>query len=214
MSNTKHKYTNALINESSPYLIQHAHNPVNWLPYGEEAFLLAKKENKPVLISIGYSACHWCHVMEHESFEDVEIAALMNKHFINIKVDREERSDVDMLYMQAVQLMSGHGGWPLNCFVLPDGRPFYGGTYFNKAQWQNVLQNLAKVYTNNFEKVEDYANELTKGIRQAEQIVTAPKNSDFDAKLILKQTVDKWKERFDNEEGGPNRAPKFPLPSN
>src|SRR5690606_29851056 len=170
--------------------------------------------NKPVLISIGYSACHWCHVMEHESFEDEQVADLMNAHFINVKVDREERSDVDMLYMQAVQLMTGHGGWPLNCFVLPDGRPFYGGTYFNKTQWMNILQNLSDVYKNDFQKVDKYATELTNGIKQAELIVTGTRQSDFDGKKILKDSIVKWQTRFDNEEGGPNRAPKFPLPSN
>ncbi|HRD38485.1 MAG TPA: thioredoxin domain-containing protein, partial [Bacteroidia bacterium] len=127
-------HSNALINESSPYLLQHAHNPVNWVPWSEKAFETARKENKLVLVSIGYSACHWCHVMEHESFENTEVAAIMNQYFVNIKVDREERPDVDMLYMSAVQLMTGHGGWPLNCFVLPDGRPIYGGTYFQKER--------------------------------------------------------------------------------
>ncbi len=121
-------YTNELIHESSPYLLQHAHNPVNWHPWGEKALNLARKDNKLIIISIGYSACHWCHVMEHESFEDTSVAAIMNKHFISIKVDREERPDVDQVYMDAVQLISGQGGWPLNAFALPDGKPFYAGT--------------------------------------------------------------------------------------
>lgn len=205
---------NALIHETSPYLLQHAHNPVNWLPFSEEAFETAKRENKPVLISVGYSACHWCHVMEHESFEDEQVAALMNRHFINIKVDREERSDVDMLYMHAVQLMTGQGGWPLNCFVLPDGRPFYGGTYFHKAQWLTVLQNLADIYEQDPKRVSDYASELTNGIKQSELISTRPKEDAAIDLKILKDSVSKWKTRMDNEEGGPNRAPKFPLPSN
>ena len=123
------KVANELINESSPYLLQHAYNPVNWLRWSDSVFEMAKKENKMVLVSIGYSACHWCHVMEHECFEDEQVAELMNKLFINVKVDREERPDVDQVYMSAVQLMSQKGGWPLNCFTLPDGRPIYGGTY-------------------------------------------------------------------------------------
>lgn len=208
------KIANSLIHETSPYLLQHAYNPVKWLAYGDAAFELAKKENKPVLISIGYSACHWCHVMEHESFEDEEVAELMNKNFINIKVDREERSDVDMLYMQAVQLMTGQGGWPLNCFVLPDGKPFYGGTYFRKEQWLTILENLSNLYKNDLRKVEDYANQLTEGIKQTEQLVTNVKSSSILGKNVLKESVTKWKTRMDNIEGGPNRAPKFPLPSN
>ncbi len=147
------KEANALINESSPYLLQHAYNPVKWQPWSNSAFEEAKDQNKLVIVSVGYSACHWCHVMEHESFEDNEVAALMNEHFISIKVDREERPDVDNLYMTAVQLMTGHGGWPLNCITLPDGRPVYGGTYFNKKQWLNVLTNLVNVFKEDKEKV-------------------------------------------------------------
>jgi uncharacterized protein YyaL (SSP411 family) len=214
MSAGSGKTPNSLIHETSPYLLQHAYNPVSWVPFGEKAFETAKKENKPVLISIGYSACHWCHVMEHESFEDAEVAALMNKHFVNIKVDREERSDVDMLYMQAVQLMTGQGGWPLNCFVLPDGRPFYGGTYFNKTQWLNILRNLSDIYTKDPGKVDEYATELTNGIKQSELITTSGKNKAPVTKNVLKECVAKWKTRMDNTHGGPDRAPKFPLPSN
>jgi len=125
-------YQNELIKESSPYLLQHANNPVNWVAWSDEIYDQAKRENKLILISIGYSACHWCHVMESECFEDVEVATLMNKFFINVKVDREERPDVDQVYMSAVQLMTNKGGWPLNCFTLPDGRPVYGGTYFRR----------------------------------------------------------------------------------
>ena len=214
MQNKPSKIANSLIDETSPYLLQHAYNPVNWLPFNDKAFEKAKKENKPLLISIGYSACHWCHVMEHESFEDAEVAALMNKHFINVKVDREERGDVDMLYMQAVQLMTGRGGWPLNCFVLPDGRPFYGGTYFKKEQWKNILKNLAGIYKDDPDKVNKYADELTAGIKQSELITTTVKeDKDFNI-TILKDSVSKWKTRMDNEQGGPNRSPKFPLPSN
>lgn len=214
MSNSQNNSTNGLIKETSPYLLQHAHNPVNWFPYGKEAFDLAKKENKPVLISVGYSACHWCHVMAHESFEDTDVAAIMNEKFINVKVDREERSDVDMLYMQAVQLMTGQGGWPLNCFVLPDGRPFYGGTYFQKHQWINILNSLADVYEKDPAKVYEYAEELTKGIKQAEVINTSGEKQSSLTREVLKESVARWKERMDNVHGGPNRAPKFPLPSN
>ncbi|MBL7919463.1 MAG: thioredoxin domain-containing protein [Bacteroidia bacterium] len=212
---TQNKKTpNALINESSPYLLQHAYNPVNWLPFTDAAFEKAKKENKPVLISIGYSACHWCHVMEHESFEDVEVAKLMNEHFINIKVDREERADVDMLYMQAVQLMTGQGGWPLNCFTLPDGRPIYGGTYFNKSKWMDILNGLSNLYKENKEKAIEYAQNLTDGINQSELITTQKQNDLVIDKKLLKASIEKWKTGLDNEHGGPNRAPKFPLPSN
>ena len=136
MKITEPKYTNSLIKESSPYLLQHAHNPVNWFAWNDETLEKAKQENKPILISIGYSACHWCHVMEHESFEDEQVAKLMNDYFVCIKVDREERPDIDQVYMTAVQLMTGQGGWPLNCFALPDGRPVFGGTIFrNKNGW-------------------------------------------------------------------------------
>ncbi len=214
MTATSSKKANALIHETSPYLLQHAYNPVQWVAFSEEAFATAKRENKPVLISIGYSACHWCHVMEHESFEDPEVADVMNSHFVNIKVDREERSDVDMLYMQAVQLMTGHGGWPLNCFVMPDGRPFYGGTYFPKEQWMHILSSLAGLYKNDPGKVTDYAQQLTEGIKQSEQLVTAKKNNSAVTKELLLQSVSKWKQRFDNRYGGPDKAPKFPLPSN
>lgn len=209
------KTPNSLISESSPYLLQHAYNPVNWFPFANEAFALAKKENKLVLISIGYSACHWCHVMEHESFEDIEVAEIMNKYFINIKVDREERTDVDMLYMQAVQLMTGQGGWPLNCFTLPDGKPVYGGTYFNKQQWLGVLKNLAKLFKNEPLKVVEYAQNLTDGIFQAELITTQKNNESNNInRQLLKKSIENWKKRLDTKEGGPNKAPKFPLPNN
>jgi hypothetical protein len=214
MASPVNKKSNLLIHESSPYLLQHANNPVDWHPFGEEAFELAREQNKPMLISIGYSACHWCHVMEHESFEDIEVAALMNANFINVKVDREERSDVDQLYMQAVQLMNGHGGWPLNCFVMPDGSPFYGGTYFPKPQWTNILQNLGQIWKEDPNKVKSYAQELTNGIHQSELLVTVKKEVGEISGELLKDSISRWKQRMDNEEGGPDKAPKFPLPSN
>lgn len=207
-------FTNSLINETSPYLLQHAHNPVNWYPFSDKVFEMAKAENKLILISIGYSACHWCHVMEHESFEDSEVAKLMNQNFINIKVDREERSDVDMLYMQAVQLMTGRGGWPLNCFVLSDGRPFYGGTYFKKSQWIGVLNSLVNLYKLESNKVFEYAEALTNGIKQAEIISTSRKFNSLLNKELIQLSVKKWKTQLDNEHGGPNKAPKFPMPCN
>ena len=214
MASPSNKKSNLLIHESSPYLLQHAHNPVDWHPFGDEAFELAQQQNKPLLISIGYSACHWCHVMEHESFEDHDVAALMNANFINVKVDREERSDVDHLYMQAVQLMTGHGGWPLNCFVMPDGSPFYGGTYFPKPQWLTILKNLGQIWQEDPQKVKTYAQELTNGIHQSELLVTVKKEAGEITSELLKDTVSRWKQRMDNDEGGPDKAPKFPLPSN
>lgn len=203
---------NKLIHQSSPYLLQHANNPVNWYPWGDEALNIAKKENKLILISIGYSACHWCHVMEHESFEDEAVATIMNQNFINIKVDREERPDIDMVYMGAVQLMTGQGGWPLNCFALPDGRPIYGGTYFPRNQWLAILQNLADLYQTNPDKAVDYANQLTNGLEKLELPKESEHNTfNFDS---LRKSVNRWKPSFDKDWGGPNRAPKFPLPNN
>ncbi|MFI5149339.1 MAG: thioredoxin domain-containing protein [Bacteroidia bacterium] len=206
-------FTNALIHESSPYLLQHAHNPVAWQAWNEPAWEQARKENKLVLISIGYSACHWCHVMEHESFEDDTVARIMNDHFICIKVDREERPDIDQIYMTAVQIMSGHGGWPLNCIALPDGRPVYGGTYFRKQEWMNVLFNLADLWKTEPEKALHYAANLTEGIRQSELIKVKPDSPAPDPATLL-SCWDKWSHRLDTKEGGPNRAPKFPLPNN
>ncbi len=209
-----HKYTNQLINQTSPYLLQHAHNPVNWMPWDNETLALAKQQNKMLLISVGYSACHWCHVMEHESFEDEQVAQVMNDNFICIKVDREERPDIDQVYMSAVQLMTGQGGWPLNCLALPDGRPIYGGTYFNKSQWINVLQNVANLFKADYPKVENYAKELTNGILTAELgQLSNTLEEEFDREIITK-SINAWKGRFDDEFGGPNRAPKFPLPNN
>lgn len=208
-----HAYTNRLIHESSPYLLQHAHNPVDWFAWGDEALQKAKSENKLLLISVGYSACHWCHVMEHESFEDEKVAKIMNDLFVCIKVDREERPDIDQVYMNAVQLMTGHGGWPLNCFALPDGRPLYGGTYFQKQRWMEILINLADLWRNDSEKCLQYAHELTDGVRHSEKIFP-----DDAAKLIeelsIGLSVEQWTLRFDTTEGGPTHAPKFPLPNN
>jgi len=206
-------HTNLLALESSPYLLQHAHNPVNWQAWNDAAWEEAKQKNKLVLISIGYSACHWCHVMEHESFEDAPVAKIMNDHFICIKVDREERPDVDQVYMLAVQLMAGQGGWPLNCFATPDGRPVYGGTYFRKEQWMNILLNLADIWKKEPDKVYEYAEQLTAGIQKAELISLKNTDQDPDPQTLVK-SWNNWSKRIDTVEGGPDKAPKFPLPNN
>ncbi|MEO5643523.1 MAG: thioredoxin domain-containing protein [Bacteroidia bacterium] len=213
MSTSEHTFTNDLIHESSPYLLQHAHNPVNWMAWNEATLKKAKEENKMLLVSVGYSACHWCHVMEHESFEDEKVALMMNDFFICVKVDREERPDIDQVYMAAVQLMTGRGGWPLNCFTLPDGRPLYGGTYFPKEKWKEILLNLADLWKSEPEKCFQYADELTEGVKQTEQIVIEDTGEEIIAET-LGLSVEQWKTRFDTGEGGPNRAPKFPLPNN
>jgi uncharacterized protein YyaL (SSP411 family) len=204
---------NALQNESSLYLQQHKHNPVNWLPWSTAAFELAEKEDKLVLISVGYSACHWCHVMEHESFENDEVAHLMNKHFICIKVDREERPDVDEVYMAAVQLMTQQGGWPLNCFTLPNGEPIFGGTYFPKDRWIHTLNSLQHVYTNDRDKVLEYAAELSQGVQRVQLISDTITIPEWNMEL-LHELVLRWSKRFDNFEGGTNVPPKFMLPNN
>lgn len=213
MKNNSNSKANALIHESSPYLLQHAYNPVDWHPWKEKTLALAKKLEKPLLISIGYSACHWCHVMEKESFEDSTVASWMNENFICIKVDREERPDIDQIYMNAVQLMSGRGGWPLNCFATSDGKPFYGGTYFPKENWLDILKQLSKVYKDDYPKIEEYANKLTEGIVASDIIEKqeAPEEYSIEA---LQEGLNKWKNSFDIENGGNNSAPKFPMPNN
>lgn len=204
---------NKLINQTSPYLLQHAYNPVQWQPWGDEAFAQAKSENKLMIISIGYSACHWCHVMEHESFEDSGVAAIMNEHFISVKVDREERPDVDQVYMTAVQLMRQQGGWPLNVIALPDGRPVWGGTYFQKDPWKAALMQLVEVYKSEPEKMDEYASKLVAGIQQSETIVSVEAPKQFEDEK-LHQLVENWQQSFDTKLGGSDHAPKFPLPNN
>ena len=207
------KYTNELIHETSPYLLQHAHNPVNWQPWGEKALNQAKSENKLLLISIGYSACHWCHVMEHESFEDAEVARVMNQHFVCIKIDREERPDIDHIYMTAVQLLTGRGGWPLNCIALPDGRPIWGGTYFPKDSWVEALNAVSVFYAENPEKTEEYAAKMHRGIEQ--NSLTSVSNSQTNSDpLLLPALLSKWGNQFDTKNGGTKGAPKFMLPNN
>jgi len=204
---------NKLQHETSPYLKQHAHNPVDWMPWGPEALAKAKNENKLILVSIGYSACHWCHVMERESFENDAIAQTMNKFYVPIKIDREERPDIDQIYMIAVQLMTNSGGWPLNCICLPDGRPIYGGTYFRPQDWQNVLLQIAQMWEETPEVALDYAQRLTSGIHKAEKLPILPIPEQYSL-LDLKSVILPWKEQFDFKDGGYQRAPKFPLPNN
>ncbi len=212
------QFFNQLIHETSPYLLQHAHNPVNWFPWGDEALNKAKEENKPILVSIGYAACHWCHVMERESFEDEATAKIMNEHFVNIKIDREERPDLDHIYMDAVQAMTGSGGWPLNVFLTPEGKPFYGGTYFppqkayNRPSWQETLNGVAQAFNERRHEIDAQAENLTEHLLQsntfglqkpseAEQIFSAEKSTEaFQA--IMKSADKEW--------GGFGKAPKFP----
>lgn len=204
---------NKLSLESSPYLLQHAENPVNWLAWNEKSIEKAKKENKLLLISIGYSTCHWCHVMAHESFEDEEVAHIMNDGFINIKIDREERPDIDQVYMDAVQLMTGQGGWPLNIVALPDGRPVWGGTYFPKTQWKESLHQLSKLFKTNPEQMTDYAEKLKQGLREM-QLIPLRESTKALPKSFFENVLSEWESNFDWEMGGTNRAPKFPMANN
>lgn len=210
--NTSPKHSNRLVNSSSPYLQQHANNPVDWYEWGEEALEKARVENKPMIISIGYAACHWCHVMEDESFMDVEVAKLMNDHFISIKVDREERPDIDQIYMLAAQLLSGRGGWPLNAFALPDGRPFFAGTYFPKQNWKSLLHRINDLFKNEKQKLLYQAQHLTRGIHDQNQIkIPASEENHLDKKIYLR-AFENWKSQFDLINGGFRGAPKFPMP--
>ena len=206
------KKSNDLIHETSPYLLQHAYNPVAWKAWNPKTLELAQEENKLIIISVGYSACHWCHVMEEESFENDSIATIMNENFINIKVDREERPDVDKIYMNAVQLMTGRGGWPLNCITLPDGRPIYGGTYFTKEQWTKVLISISKLYKEEPQKAIEFAENLTKGIQESQLIKLNKEASNFSDK-DLSLSVDLLKLQIDTINGGFKGAPKFPMPN-
>jgi hypothetical protein len=204
---------NALINENSPYLLQHAYNPVNWQPWSQETLKIAQEEDKPLLISIGYAACHWCHVMAHETFENDAAADVMNEHFICIKVDREERPDIDQIYMEAVQLMTGGGGWPLNCFALPDGSPFYGGTYYPRDQWIALCESVAREYRSNRQKIEEYARQMKQNLSAPYPFLVEPSDLKADEEKLTGM-VNEWKSSFDLIHGGENRAPKFPLPVN
>ena len=204
---------NQLISETSPYLLQHANNPVHWKAWNNDSLAQAQKNNKLIIISIGYSACHWCHVMEHESFEDSEVAETMNQHFINIKVDREERPDVDAIYMKAIQIMTGRGGWPLNVVALPDGRPVWGGTYFRKEEWISTLEKLQHLYQSSPEKMIEYAEKLQLCINSM-NFSNAEISSDQLNPNCIEQLIKKWQKSFDLDFGGMARAPKFMMPNN
>jgi uncharacterized protein YyaL (SSP411 family) len=212
------KHSNQLIHETSPYLLQHAHNPVNWYPWGAEAIKKAKEENKPILVSIGYAACHWCHVMERESFEDEMTAGIMNENFVNIKIDREERPDLDHIYMDAVQAMTGGGGWPLNVFLTPDCKPFYGGTYFppkrafNRASWPEVLQGIAQAFKERRNEIDAQAENLIAHLVQSGSFgLQNPTDSDeIFSKEKLNEAFENIMKSADKEWGGFGKAPKFP----
>ena len=210
---TEHAFTNHLINETSPYLLQHAHNPVDWFPWGEEALEIARREQKPILLSIGYSACHWCHVMEHESFENEAIAKLMNEHFVNIKVDREERPDLDQIYMSAVQMMTHHGGWPMTVFLTPEGLPFYAGTYFppedryNMPGFPRVLISVADAYR---ERPEDVQQTAASVLSELKRSATALESSELLTTELLDTAYRGMIQNYDSTNGGFGAAPKFP----
>jgi uncharacterized protein len=207
------KHSNRLSHETSPYLLQHAHNPVDWYPWGEEAFAKSQRENKPVLLSIGYSACHWCHVMEHESFENEQIAAIMNEHFVSIKVDREERPDLDEIYMNAVQMLTGRGGWPMTVFLTPDGKPFYGGTYFPPEDRQGmvgfprILLGVSQAYRERPEDVEKSVGQILTALRRMS--ISTETDKSFSTSIIADSAA-KIAGAYDSKNGGLGQAPKFP----
>jgi len=211
--NTQHKFTNRLINETSPYLLQHARNPVDWYSWGEEAFERARREDKPVLLSIGYSACHWCHVMEHESFENEAIAQLMNDSFVNIKVDREERPDLDTIYMNAVQMMTGSGGWPMTVFLTPDGKPFYGGTYFPPADrygmpgFPRVLISIAEAYRTRRDEIENSADGMLGELKRLDRVALQEGALSYE---IADHAANHLLRTLDPVHGGFGNKPKFP----
>ncbi len=210
------RFTNRLAKEKSPYLLQHAHNPVDWYPWGAEALEKARTEDKPIFLSVGYSACHWCHVMERESFENESVAALLNEHFIAVKVDREERPDIDDIYMTAVQMMTGHGGWPMSVFMTPDGRPFFGGTYFppenrgGRIGFSSLLTQLSEAYRNRRSEIEEVGDNIAQQIRPLARPKPPTAEEALDANALLRLAVDELAERFDARRGGLGAAPKFP----
>ena len=209
----EHRHTNHLIHETSPYLLQHAHNPVDWYPWGDEAFQKARSENRPILLSIGYSACHWCHVMERESFEDEKIAALMNDLFVNIKVDREERPDLDEIYMNAVQMITGRGGWPMTVFLTPEGKPFYGGTYFPPEDrygvpgFPKILQGVANAYR---EKPQDVERSVEQILAALQRMSLSTESQQPFSSDIIGQSAEQLAQAYDTDHGGLGKAPKFP----
>ena len=204
---------NELSEETSPYLLQHANNPVHWKAWNAASLAKAKLEDKLIILSSGYSACHWCHVMEHESFEDHDVAQTMNRDYVSIKVDREERPDIDAVYMKAVQIMTGQGGWPMNVVCLPDGRPIWGGTYFPKQNWIESLEQLAKMYRSEPERILEYAEKLKAGL-EAISLMTSEEPASKPTQNVLVPLVEKWQKSFDQDFGGYARAPKFMMPSN
>ena len=209
--NPNNRIPNKLAGESSPYLKQHQYNPVVWYPWGDEALNKARNENKLLIISIGYSACHWCHVMEKESFEDAEVADVMNAFFVSIKVDREERPDLDHFYMDAIQVLNGNGGWPLNVFAMADGRPFYGGTYFNHDQWVQLCTDLAKIHQLRPHEILQYTDHLTNGVDSISKALIQ-KNNPKVLKTDLKNIFKNLSAEFDHKMGGLNSRNKFPMP--
>ena len=209
-----HKKPNRLIHATSPYLLQHAYNPVDWYEWGEEALAKAKKEDKPILVSIGYSSCHWCHVMERESFENEDVAAIMNEHFVSIKIDREERPDIDRVYMDAVQAMGINGGWPLNVFITADQKPFYGGTYFPAAQWTQLLLQISKVYKTKRPEIDASAHELTRQLASSDiDRFRKGKNGKAFTESGMKNMYQAMAKKFDPRWGGQDKAPKFVMPT-
>jgi uncharacterized protein YyaL (SSP411 family) len=211
---------NRLAGEKSPYLLQHARNPVEWFPWGEEAFAKARTEDKPIFLSVGYSTCHWCHVMEHESFESAAIAAYLSQHFVSIKVDREERPDVDQVYMAFVQATTGHGGWPMSVWLTPDLRPFFGGTYFpptdvpGRPGFITVLRRIAELWKTERDQIEDKASSLLTALREAEVEAIAEPDDEWSAAVATATGLAQYKRMFDPTEGGFGGAPKFPRPVN
>ncbi|MGE5223712.1 MAG: thioredoxin domain-containing protein, partial [Omnitrophica WOR_2 bacterium] len=207
--------TNKLAHENSPYLLQHADNPVDWYPWGEEALARARREKKPIFLSIGYAACHWCHVMGHESFDDPETAAIMNENFINIKVDREERPDLDNIYMNAVVALTGQGGWPMSLFLTPDGKPFYGGTYFppvaryNLPSFRDVLTGISQAWKDNQEELLKSSESIARQLQASDQIGASDQAI---TKEVLDQAAFTLAQAYDWKHGGWGQAPKFPQP--
>src|SRR5258708_33224839 len=201
-------HTNRLAGESSPYLLQHAHNPVDWYPWRDDAFDKAQKENKPIFLSIGYSACHWCHVMERESFENEEIAKLLNKDFVSIKVDREERPDVDDVYMTAVQMINRSGGWPMSVWLTPDGKPFYGATYFPPDRFKQVLGAISEAWKNKRPEIYKSADSIANAV--AQQLRAASASAALPGKNVVSQAFAELTSEYDSKNGGFGSAPKFP----
>ncbi|MBO0696312.1 MAG: thioredoxin domain-containing protein, partial [Verrucomicrobia bacterium] len=216
------EHTNRLAQEKSPYLLQHAHNPVDWYPWGEEAFAKARRENKPIFLSVGYSTCHWCHVMAHESFEDEKVAAIMNREFVNIKVDREERPDVDRVYMTFVQATTGGGGWPMSVWLTPDLKPFVGGTYFppesrfGQPAFTTVLERIAAAWKQNHEKIVEQSDKIVTALRESQgAAVSSPPQATDEGRIDGKNLDAAYRQldrSYDPKEGGFGNAPKFPRP--